>query len=302
MDSCMACKEDEWPDIKKIKCIKRPVELLSFHDVLGTTLTSFAFVFFIFTAFILGTFIKYRETPIVKANNRNLSYVTLLSLMMSFLCSLFFFDVPVVHTCLLQNFTNNVLFALAISSVLAKTMTVLLAFNVTKPTTKLMHIMKFLIGPNLHWFVIVLILIGEFGICLVWFVHHPPFPERDSVSKPGILILQCNIGSSVMFYLALGYKSFLALLCFIVAFFAKKLPDRFNEAHHITFSMLICFSVWIGFIPAYISTKGKYMTAVRIFAIFASSFGILGSIFFPKCFTILFRPELNVRESLVKIH
>ncbi|XP_056379215.1 vomeronasal type-2 receptor 116-like isoform X1 [Hyla sarda] len=292
-DICEQCPEDEWPNSRNTACAKRPVDFLSFQNLLGSLLTSLIVILFIFSMIILIIFIKYRKTPIVKANNRNLSYTILISLMLCFLCSLLFIGNPDKVTCLLQNIIFNLVFAVALSSILAKTITVLIAFNVTKLNNQFKILFR-----KISQVFIIFCLIGEFGICMCWIQLYPPYPDRDSVSKPEILILHCNVGSHVIFYLALGYNSFLALLCFLVAYFAKTLPDRFNEAHHITFSMLVFCSVWISFIPAYISTKGKYMTAVQVFAILASSAGLLGFIFFPKCFIIIFRPELNVKQSL----
>ncbi|XP_071983479.1 vomeronasal type-2 receptor 26-like [Engystomops pustulosus] len=291
MKKCETCPEDEWPNSRKSACLKRPLDFLSFYDLIGTLLISLIFIFFAFSIIILVIFIKYRETPIVKANNRNLSYTILISLMLCFLCSLLFIGDPARGTCLLQNIIFNLCFVVANSSILAKTITVVIAFNVTKPHCRFRMILR----KMSHVFVVICC-IGEFGICLYWITLHPPYPARDSVSKPGILILYCNVGSHVIFYLALGYNSSLALLCFLVAYFAKKLPDRFNEAYYITFSMLVFCSVWISFIPAYISTKGKYMTAVQVFAILASSTGLLGFIYVPKCFIIIFRPKLNVKK------
>ncbi|XP_076416470.1 vomeronasal type-2 receptor 116-like [Peromyscus maniculatus bairdii] len=290
VDHCVRCPESQYANTEQNECLQKAVTFLSYEDPLGMTLTYLALGFSALTTGILGVFLKYHHTPIVKANNQTLSYILLITLIFCFLCPLLFIGHPNTATCILQQYTFAVLFTVAHSTVLAKTVTVVLAFKITLPGRLIRWIM---ISRSTNLIIPVCTLI-QLVLCGIWLSTSPPFIDSDAYTEHGHIIVLCNKGSTLAFHSVLAYLCSMALGSYTMAYLSRNLPDTFNEAKFISFSMLVFFSVWVTFLPVYHSTKGKITVAMEVFSILTSSAGLLGCIFVPKCHIILFKPHRNV--------
>ncbi|XP_076783563.1 vomeronasal type-2 receptor 116-like [Arvicanthis niloticus] len=288
-DQCVKCPETHYANTDKIHCLQKTVTFLAYDDPLGKTLSFMSLGFSSLTAVVLGVFLKNRDTPIVKANNLALSYTLLITLTLCFLCPLLFIGHPSTATCVLQQNIFGLLFTMALSTVLAKTITVVIAFRITPPG----RVKRWLLISRAPNFIIPLCTLLQGFLSAIWLTISPPFIDKDAHSEHGHVIIICNKGSAIAFHCTLGYLGALALGSYFMAFLSRNLPDTFNEAKFLAFSMLVFCSVWLTFLPVYHSTKGKIMVAMEVFSILASSASLLGIIFVPKCYIILLRPEIN---------
>ncbi|KAM9852844.1 extracellular calcium-sensing receptor-like [Aulostomus maculatus] len=293
---CISCPDDFWSNLQRDNCVPKKTEFLSYHEPLGICLTTSSLLGTLICAVVLGIFIYHRSTPVVRANNSELSFLLLVSLKLCFLCSLLFIGRPRLWTCQLRHAAFGISFVLCVSCILVKTMVVLAVFKASKPGG----------GASLKWFgalqqrgTVLGLTSIQAAICTTWLVSASPSPHKNTQYHNDKIVYECVVGSTVGFAVLLGYIGLLAILSFLLAFLARNLPDNFNEAKFITFSMLIFCAVWVAFVPAYVNSPGKYADAVEVFAILASSLGLLVALFGPKCYIILLRPERNTKKAIM---
>ncbi|KAM4590317.1 vomeronasal type-2 receptor 1 [Fundulus diaphanus] len=331
---CILCTGDDWSNQAHDACVPKIIEFLAFGEPLGITLiviSAFGALITIGVGVVLFMNIR---TPLVKANDVLLSFLLLLSLVVTFLCSIVFLGEPQNWSCMTSQVALALGFALCLSCIMGKAAVLMLRARAlkkvrvkakaaakaakaaaeaaansgspdvifTSPTNNdpgafdkpEVDVLTF---GHQRAIVAVATLIQAVA-CTVWLIILPPHPVKNTAAQNIKIILECDEGSVVFICCIFAYDILLALLAFVFAFIARKLEDHFSEAKCFTFGMLVFFIVWISFVPAYLSTRGKFMVAVQIFAILASSFGLLTCIFLPKCYILLVKPERNKEEMM----
>ncbi|XP_013881959.1 extracellular calcium-sensing receptor, partial [Austrofundulus limnaeus] len=115
---CFPCSEEFWSNVKRDACSPKPVEFLSFDEVLAIILATFSGLGVSLAIITAVIFFRHRTSPVVKANNSELSFLLLFSLILCFLCSLTFIGAPSEWSCMLRHTAFGIIFVLCISCVL----------------------------------------------------------------------------------------------------------------------------------------------------------------------------------------
>ncbi|XP_034553986.1 G-protein coupled receptor family C group 6 member A [Notolabrus celidotus] len=293
MDQCLSCDVDtEWSPQGSSGCNLKVLLFFSWQDGFAIVLLAFSVLGIILALLVSALFLHQRDTPVVKAAGGPLSQAILFSLVVSYVSAMLFVGRPNRLQCKARQVLFGISFTLCVSCILVKTLQILLAFQFNPG---LQRALRRLYQP----YVVVSICVAlQAATCICWLVLKSPF--STTIKLPTELLEDCDEGSNLAFGVMLGYIAVLAFVCFICAFKGRKLPQHYNEAKFITFSMLLYLISWMLFVPVYVTTTGVYLPAVEMVVILISNYGILSCHFFPKCYVILFKKEQNTKSAFRK--
>ncbi|XP_034448694.1 G-protein coupled receptor family C group 6 member A [Hippoglossus hippoglossus] len=282
-NNCKTCPSGTWSLKGWDHCEPRSESYLGWsepHPIVVIAASALGILLLLVTLII---FLVYRDSPAIKKAELKLSCVMKVGMAASFVSVLCFLGKPSVHLCRARQVVYAMGFTLCVSCILVKAYRTFLAFvPLDHITSKPLHR---LYRPS--WIVSVLTSVQGI-ICLLWMIFDSPdiddtLPSQQSMEK----IFQCTEGETYIgFGIMLGYMGLLVLVCFLLAFKGRKVPQENSETGYIIFSMLMYLFVWVCFIPVYI-TRNEEGTIVQASAILVSSYGIIFCHFLPKCYEAL---------------
>ncbi|CAN0337537.1 unnamed protein product [Lampetra fluviatilis] len=212
--NCTDCTPNEMSSENHTSCVPKPLEYLRWGSGEGITLVVLAMLGFCFTLAVTVIFVRYHDTPIVKASNRTLYFTLLFSLGCMFLGTLTFFGEPTPWQCFVQQPCFGISFSLCLSCTLVKAVEMVVAFKPSEAfTNKLKIIMKFEV-------VIVALLTSiEVVICVLWLAILQP----QVTMQPSLKSINVECQKSSLFLIPiLSYIYLLGLVCVVLAFLQQQ--------------------------------------------------------------------------------
>ncbi|XP_017650917.1 taste receptor type 1 member 1 isoform X2 [Nannospalax galili] len=287
---CQPCGKEEWAPEASPACFPRTVVFLSWHEPISLLLLAANTLLLLLLVGTAGLFAWHLHTPVVRSAGGRLCFLMLGSLG-SGSCSFYsFFGEPTVPACLLRQPLFSLSFAIFLSCLTIRSFQLVIIFKFSTKVPTSYHTWAQNHGAGL--FVIVSSMV-HLLICLIWLVVWTPLPTREYQRSRDLVMLECTQANSVGFLLAFTHNTLLSVSTFTCSYLGKELPENYNEAKCVTFSLLLYFVSWITFFTMSSVYQGRYLAVVNVLAGLTTLSGGFGGYFLPKCYVILCRPDLN---------
>uniref|UniRef100_A0A3Q2NRH1 Metabotropic glutamate receptor 3 n=1 Tax=Fundulus heteroclitus TaxID=8078 RepID=A0A3Q2NRH1_FUNHE len=300
--TCSPCAPGQWPTDDLTSCYDLPEDYIMWEDAWAIGPITIACVGFVCTGLVFWVFIRHNNTPLVKASGRELCYILLLGVFMSYAMTFLFLAKPSPAICALRRLGLGTSFAVCYSALLTKTNRIARIFNGVKDGAGAVR--PRFISPFSQVFICLSLISVQLVMVSVWLLLEVPGTRRFTLpERRQTVILKCNVRDSSML-LSLVYDVLLVILCTVYAFKTRKCPENFNEAKFIGFTMYTTCIIWLAFLPIFYVTSSDYrvQTTTMCISVSLSGFVVLGCMFAPKVHIIMFQPQKNVTSHRLTLN
>uniref|UniRef100_A0A8C2YXX8 Glutamate metabotropic receptor 4 n=1 Tax=Cyclopterus lumpus TaxID=8103 RepID=A0A8C2YXX8_CYCLU len=298
--TCKMCRFDLRPNANNTGCDAIPIVKLEWSSPWAVIPVLIAVLGIMATLFVVVTFVRYNDTPIVKASGRELSYVLLTGIFLCYATTFLMISTPGVVICSLRRIFLGLGMSISYAALLTKTNRIYRIFEQGKMSVSAP---RFISPASQLVLTFSLISVQLLGVC-IWFGVDPSQAiidyedQRTSNPKRARGVLKCDI-SDLSLICLLGYSMLLMVTCTVYAIKTRGVPETFNEAKPIGFTMYTTCIVWLAFIPIFFGTsqsaeKLYIQTTTLTISVSLSASVSLGMLYMPKVYVILLHPEQNV--------
>ncbi|XP_054635541.1 metabotropic glutamate receptor 4-like isoform X1 [Dunckerocampus dactyliophorus] len=298
--TCKMCRFDLRPNENHTGCVRIPIVKLEWSSPWAVIPVLIAVLGIMATLFVVVTFVRYNDTPIVKASGRELSYVLLTGIFLCYATTFLMISAPDVFICSLRRIFLGLGMSISYAALLTKTNRIYRIFEQGKMSVSAP---RFISPASQLVITFSLISVQLLGVC-IWFGVDPSQAiidyEDQRTANPDMArgVLKCDI-SDLSLICLLGYSMLLMVTCTVYAIKTRGVPETFNEAKPIGFTMYTTCIVWLAFIPIFFGTsqsaeKMYIQTTTLTISVSLSASVSLGMLYMPKVYVVLFHPEQNV--------
>ena len=292
-NNCSECTRSQQSNDERTQCTELPIVRLQAGSVTGiivAVLASFGLFMSLFTWVI---FMVYFKTPVAKASNREMSLILLAGVTFLFIMPLVNLPESTDAICRFTHCGRLTVWVLCVSVLLVKTMRIVSAFQ---DELILPNVKPFLAKASTQRALLATLTAVQIGLMIAWLTLGPPYKETTIAHLQHISII-CKAHSSTtgknILLVNIAYGFFLSMLCTYYAFRVRNVPENFNEAKRIGFSMYILLLSLLAYYPVAFATGGWHVTVLECVSNITSALGFLFCMFAHRIYIILFKPGQN---------
>ena len=280
--TCQTCPQGEMPNERRTGCVLIPISFLTWSHAWSIVILLLTCAGIIATITVAVIFIVYRNHRIVKASSRELTAVLLSGIMLCYLLPFFFIAKPTPGICTIRRFGIGFCFAMCYSALLVKTNRIHRIFNRKITSTEAPP----LISPISQLFFTALLVSVQVVIAVIWLiVERPSISFRFSDFSTELI---CGESTLIEIAISLVYSFLLLIVTTYYAIRTRNVPQNFNEAKFISFTMYTLCVLWLAFIPIYFAAIARlgviFQTGSLVLAIILNASVTLSCLFVPKIY------------------
>lgn len=258
-ETCEECGAGYWPTADRKDCFELQKQVLRWDSVFFLVPACLACVGIIMTSVVMLTFLRFRDTPIVKASGRELSFLLLAGFLLCYGMTFLLLLRPTLWVCCLQRFGVGFSFSVTYSALLTKTNRISRIFDSASKTAK----RPAFISPKSQVIIALILISVQVAGSAVWFVLEPPGVRPQFINgRRDQVVDKCKI-KDISFLISLSYNMLLIITCTVYAVKTRKIPENFNESKFIGFTMYTTCIIWLAFVPIYFGTLNSFEVSLH---------------------------------------
>ncbi|XP_076162365.1 metabotropic glutamate receptor 4 [Ptiloglossa arizonensis] len=297
-ESCEDCEPGSRPLANGTGCEPIPEEFVDHSNPWAIAAMAVAVSGMAFTAFVSSVFWSYRETPMIKAAGRELSFLSLLGTFGCFSITFAAVAKPTVESCAVVRFGIGFCYTLCCAALATKINRIHRIFNESARSTRQPRYTS----PRSQLAIASILTLVEIAFDAAWLLKEPPAVASSYPSRDANLRI-CRGSENGSYVAGLLYPFLLTAASTFYAIKTRKCPEGFNETRRIAFANYATIVLWLAFVPLYLASSSNLARVITL-ALSLSANGLVQLVwlFLPKVYVVLIRPEKNTREVVMARH
>ncbi|EDV24563.1 uncharacterized protein TRIADDRAFT_11098, partial [Trichoplax adhaerens] len=281
LSQCVDCPINYWPHPNRTFCIPVDITHINLRDGISVILIIFSIIGMTFVAYLFYVYRKFNNHPTIKASGRELCYCIMCSSIVISINCITPIPKPTISLCVWYRVATGLSFSLCYGSLLVKTTRIYRIFRHSKQSLK----RPSFTSPKSQILFVSTIVIIRLLVVITWVGLEPPAIQREYYDYGKEIHLKCKHATTDMI-ISTSIDGTLIVLCTVFAFLTRHLPENYNEARFINFSMFAVIIVWLAFISAYFTFKVNLQPVMLAITGYISVMATLLFVFVPKLYEI----------------